>query len=387
MEDVAGERPARSAHAPVPHLIDRRGRLRLAYEPVADLARGTICGYEAVERFPEALPPEAWRTEALRRSLEPDFDAFVVGSVLQVRESLPAGCFLSFNVRAATLLREPVRRVLGRAGALDGLVIELAPRVGRRDEVRLAAAVVELRAAGAAFAIDDVGGDDAVLRPAAIVRPDYVKLSSLLVADVHRAPPRLALLGAIVRMASHFGAAIVAQGVAKIDELDALLQSRVPLVQGPLIGVRAKTLTPVAFGLSAYVRERGGAMLEPGALAPLVEPLATLTAATTAAAAFARDPELRWVTLVDEQRRPIGLIERAAFARGEQPSAELLVVSPANGIVETVRRAMLRPPASRFDPLVCCDADGAYAGIVHVERLVEALARAAEQGSDAPLGG
>jgi EAL domain-containing protein (putative c-di-GMP-specific phosphodiesterase class I) len=375
-----------AAQPPVPHLIDRRGRLRLAFEPVADLARGTICGYEAAQRFPDALPPEAWRTEAVRRGLEPDFDAYVVGSVLHARESLPDGCFLAIDMRAATLLRDPVRRVLARAEALDGLVIELAPRLGRREEARLGGVVDELRAAGARFAIDDVGGDDAVLRPAAIVRPEYVKLSPLLVAQIHRAPQRLALLSGIARMASHFGAAVVAQGVTAVDELDALLRLRIPLAQGPLIGVRAKTLTPIAFGLSSYVRERGAALLEPGALAPLVEPLATLTAASAVGAAFARDPELRWVTLVDERRRPIGLIERAAFARGEQPQRELLLVSPANGIVEAVRRAMHRPPASRFDPLVCCDADGAYAGIVHVERLVEALARAAEREPDAPLG-
>jgi hypothetical protein len=48
---------------------------------------------------------------------------------------------------------------------------------------------------------------------------------------------------------------------------------------------------------------------------------------------------------------------------------------------------MLRPPASRFEPVVCCDADGVYAGIVPVERLVEALARTAEQGTEMPLGG
>lgn len=386
MEETTGELPS---HAPVAQLIDRRGRLRLAYEPIADLARGTICGYEAVERFPEALTPEAWCAAALRRGLEPDYGAFVVASVLQARESLPPGCFLALNIRAATLLREPVRRVLARAEALDGLVIELAPRIGRREEARLAAVIAGLRAAGATFAIDDVGGDDAVLRPAAIVRPEYVKLGPLLVAGLHRDPVRRVLLDGISRLASNFGASIVAQGVAHVDELDALLRLRIPLAQGSLIGVRAKTLTPIAFGLSRYVRGRGAAMLEPGTLAPLVEPLAPLAplaAAAATAAAFDRDPDLHWVTLVDERRRPIGLVERSALARGEPPLTELLLTSASNGIVEVTRRAMLRPAASRFHPLVCCDADGAYAGIVHVERLVEALARAADHGLDEPLG-
>lgn len=386
MGDVL-DQPA--AATPPTQLVDRRGRLRLSFEPIADLARGTICGYEAVERFPRVIDPEQWRTLALRRGLDPDFDAFAVASVLAARESLPDGCFLSCNLRASALLSDPVRRVLLGERSLERLVIELAPDLSRRDEPRLAAVSAELRAAGATFALDDIGGGDdaAVLRPGTIVRPRYVKLSAQLVGDFHTVPERRALLASIERMARHFGIAVIAQGVATVDELDALLRLRVPLAQGPLIGVPAKTLAPVAFGLSRYVRERGAAMLEPGAVAALVEPLATLTAAAAASAAFADDPELRWVTVVDDRGRPHGLIERAAFARGEPPRRELLTVSPATGVVEAVRRALHRPPERRFDPLICCDADGAYTGIVHVERLVEALAQVAESLADQPLGG
>ena len=368
---------------PVAHLIDRRGRCRLVYEPIADLARGTICGYEAVERFPDALPPEAWRTEALRRGLEPDFDAFVVGSVLHARESLPDGCFLSFNVRPATLLREPVRRVLARAKSLDGLVIELVPRLGRRDEARFVACVEELRVAGVRFAVDHVGGEDAALRFVGVVRPALAKLDAKLVADLHRAPAKRTLLYELERIATRFGTTLVALGVSQVEELDALLRLRVPLAQGPLIGVHAKTLTPVAFALSRYVRERGAAMLEPGSLAPLVESAPALPDGDAAAvtAAFAADGGLEWVTLLDENGCPVGLHERAAFARGEPPVGELLVVGATNGIAEVAQRAMLRPASRRFDPLVCCDPGGAYAGLVSLERLVDALAHAAERGA------
>ncbi len=381
-EDGAGGDPPEGP--PVAHLIDRRGRCRLVYEPIADLARGTICGYEAVERFPDALPPEAWRTEALRRGLEPDFDAFVVGSVLQARESLPDGCFLSFNVRPATLLREPVRRVLARAKSLDGLAIELVPRLGRRDEARFVACVEELRAAGARFAVDHVGGEDAALRFVGVVRPALAKLDATLVADLHRAPAKRTLLYELERIATRFGTTLVALGVSQVEELDALLRLRVPLAQGPLIGVRAKTLTPVAFALSRYVRERGAAMLEPGSLAPLVEVAPALSADDRegVAAAFAADAGLQWVALLDPNGRPAGLHERAAFERGEPPVHELLAVGPTNGTAEAAQRAMLRPPERRFDPLVCCDPGGAYAGLVTLERLVDALAQAAEHAAD-----
>jgi EAL domain-containing protein (putative c-di-GMP-specific phosphodiesterase class I) len=367
-----------SGHASVAHLIDRRGHCRLAYEPIGDLARGTICGYEAVERFPDAVTPEAWRTEALRRGLQPDVDAFVVGSVLQARESLPDGCFLTVNIRPAALVREPVRRALARAETLDGLIVELVPRLARRDEGRFVAAVGELRGAGARFAVDHVGGEDGVLRFVGLVRPTMAKLDAALVADLHREPAKRALLYEIERIATRFGTTLVALGVSRTEELDALLRLRVPLAQGPLIGVRAKTLTPIAFALSRYVRERGAAMLAPGSLAPLVEAAPAVASDDRAAAAFAAEPRLEWVVVLDARGRPVGLQQREACRRGDPPIAEPLVVGATNGLAEVAQRAMLRPAATRFHPLVCCDAGGAYAGIVELERLVEALAHAAD---------
>jgi len=335
--------PAAEPELPVAHLLDRRGRCRLVYEPIADLARGTICGYEALERFPDAIGPEAWRTEALRRGLEPDFDAFVVASVLHARESLPEGCFLAFGARPATLLREPVRRALARADGLDGLVIQLVPRVSRRDEPRLVSCVADLRDAGARVAVDHVGGEDAVLRFAGVVRPELAKLDPVLVADLDRLPAKRALLFEIERIASRFGTTLIAKGVRRAEELDALMRLRVPLAQGSLIGVRAKTLTPVAFPLSRYVREHGAAMLQPGSLAPLVE----------------QAPE------------PAGA---PALGAGE-------TFRVTDGLAAATQRALLRPPERRLDPLVCRDASGGYAGIVPFERLVEALVRAAESSS------
>lgn len=140
--------------------------------------------------------------------------------------------------------------------------------------------------------------------------------------------------------------------------------------------MRAKTPTPVAFVLSAYVRERGTALREPGAVAMLVESREPLEGErrVEAAPAFAADPELMWIPLVDERRRPAGLLERGAFERGERAETEALTIAPSSALVEVARRAMLRPAARRFYPLVCCDARGRYLGLVRIERLVERLA-------------
>jgi EAL domain-containing protein (putative c-di-GMP-specific phosphodiesterase class I) len=260
--------------------------------------------------------------------------------VLHARESLPDDCFLAFNIRPATLLREPVRRVLARTGDLDGLVLELVPRVTRRDEARLVACLTELRTVGARLALE-AGGEDAVLRFVGLVRPAFAKLNALLVADLDREPGKRALLYEIERIATRFGTTLVAQGVRRVEELDALLRLRVPLAQGPLIGVRGKTLTPVAFPLSRYARERGAALLERGSLASLVE--------------------------------------RAPLPVGHEPGVPGESFRVTDGLVAATQRALLRPPERRFDPLVCSETNGDHAGVVSFERLVEALARAADR--------
>ncbi len=378
MSNAAEERRAEVAAA---HLVDRRGRCRLTYEPIADLARGTICGYEALVRFPEAIDPERWRVEAVRRGLVPDLDAFVLASVLHARESLPPDCFLTFNVDAETLLREPVRNLIARAGRLDALVVELSPHVDSGLVPGLLDVVAALRRAGATIAIDQVGGDVGVLAASA-VRPEFVKLHPRLVAGVERDGTARALIEGIGELANRFDAWVVAQGVEQIDQLEALMALRVPLAQGPLIGVGAKTLTPVAFVLSAYVRERGAELAAPGPLAALLQRSPSIDrdrdpriVSIALSATFGANPALRYIPLV-EGERPVGMAERSAHQRGEPPVDDVLVVSLSARVPDVALRAIARPPVTRFHPLACCDQRGRFMGMVPVERLVAVLAAA-----------
>lgn len=379
----SGRAPDRSDEVvSVSHLIDRRGRCRLAYEPVADLARGVICGFEARARFPDAMDADRWRREALYRGLEPDFDAFVVSSVLAARESLPDDCFLSFDIGPRTLVREPVQRVLDGAGRLDRLVVELSSLGSQVAEAELAEATRRLRFAGATIAVDNVGGGTATLRQIAIVRPEFVKLDPALVRGLHRDDAKLVIVDTIGHLASQLDAWVVAQGVSQVEELDQLIALRAPLAQGSLIGVSTKTLTRIGFALSAYVRDRGAAATTPGALVALLERVAPLerdAAAGERADRFAADPGLQHLPVVDARRRPVGMLERGAALRGEDPIGEVLVVAPSGRIPELAQRAMLRPPEVRFHPVVCCDVQGRYLGLVRLERLVAALAQARER--------
>ena len=51
-----------------------------------------------------------------------------------------------------------------------------------------------------------------------------------------------------------------------------------------------------------------------------------------------------------------------------------LRVHPSAGVVETLQRALTRPPAQRFDPVVCTDPTGDVLGVLRVEDLASAAA-------------
>src|SRR5881409_1290279 len=132
-------------------------RLRLQFQPIADLTCGEVAGYEALARF-DVEPhrgPDAWFAASGGQGRLDE---------LAVVRALPAGRFLAVNVTPAALLTELVQRAFAQAGDLHGVVVELAaPAVGV-NAAALAAALGPLRAAGAGVAVDDAGAAAARLR-------------------------------------------------------------------------------------------------------------------------------------------------------------------------------------------------------------------------------
>ena len=74
------------------------------------------------------------------------------------------------------------------------------------------------------------------------------------------------------------------------------------------------------------------------------------------------------------QGRPSGLVSRADHQRRDAPVRSLMLVSREMPLAAVGRRAMARPTARRFDPLMCCDEAGRYAGLVRIERILDSLA-------------
>jgi hypothetical protein len=98
-------------------VLDDPSRHRLAFQPVADLQRGTVAGYEALSRFagPPDAGPDVWFEAAGRLGLGAELDARVLERVVGLRPELPPNCFLTVNLDPNHLVTGPVQWALAAA--------------------------------------------------------------------------------------------------------------------------------------------------------------------------------------------------------------------------------------------------------------------------------
>lgn len=346
---------------------------RIVFQPIVDLTRREVVGYEALARFGESgqRTPTPYLAAAERCGRAEDLEAHLLGQALAARDGLPAGCFLAVNLSPALLASPVVLALLRAAGDLTGLVLELTEHVPVDNLSSLRRRVDSLRDRGALLALDDTGAGWSGLRQVAELRPDIVKLDKSLVSDVDRDEVKQGLVELVGQFVSRLGSRLLVEGVERFEELDAVARLGVPLAQGWLLGrpsQRWSSLPPAVEAALAdrtnhsAVRAQIGNQLD--RTAPCVPHLATI--------GFLPG-EPREVVVVDDELHPTLLWVRNL--ESESPSGWLHPVTLALADEQAdvlVARAMTRPAQTRFDPVACVDARGQYVGLVHVEHLVTA---------------
>lgn len=340
--------------------------IRPVFQPIVDLRRSAVKGYEMLARFANdpAGTPLQWLATAERHGLTNALEASLVATGIAAREHLPRGTYLSINVSPSALVSSDVRAVLDAApGGLQQLVVEVSEQKPVDDYDELATVLDLARAAGARVAVDDAGAGYASLQHVLRLRPEYVKLDRGLIADADADPAKLALIEAVGLFAARLDASLVAEGIERRAEQEILAGLAVPLGQGFLFGRPGPSLVrdvPIA-GLRAINGDLAG-LLE-GQPAPTMD--AGLLSAGAEPPAGARG---QVVVVLDREGRPSGLLvpEGGGWAHREQPLAASLE-EPA---LSVARRALARPTTTRLDPVCACLPDGRFAGLVGVERLL-----------------
>jgi EAL domain-containing protein (putative c-di-GMP-specific phosphodiesterase class I) len=349
------------------------------FQPIIDLVRGTVVGYEALARF-DGYPvsdPMEWFAAAHLHGRGAELESLTLRQALTAREALPSGTFLAVNIGPDVIGHPEVERVWREQGSLDGVVIELTEHARIDSYVALTPILDRLRRAGALIALDDAGAGYAGLQHMVGIKPHLIKLDRQLISGIDDDETKRALVEMIGAFAVRIHAEVLAEGIEEDGELETLVSLGVTLAQGYLL---ARPALPWA-ELDVAASERLLLRRVPAprdTLRLLVQETVVVRDLASAHAAFA-EPELPTqngaspVVLVDADSMPLAVIDAHGvrpLTNGQAPLTQDTTVARA------ARQAVERIPTQRFGPLLCVDDEGRFVGVVPMERVVGYLADA-----------
>ena len=210
------------------------------FQPVVMLESGDLTGVEALTRF-HAVPyrsPDLWFAEAHRVGLGVELELAAARRAIALLPRLPATSKLALNFGPDAIDDPRLLEVITSSDPAR-LIIELTEHDAIDSYPRLRASIMNLRKTGVRFALDDVGTGYSNLAHVINFAPDIMKLDIELVRGIDIDPVRRSLARAMVSLGLETGAEVIAEGVEREGERDALLAVGVPMGQGFLFGRRS----------------------------------------------------------------------------------------------------------------------------------------------------
>lgn len=353
--------PSEWQHA-IETLLSGGARPAVHLQPIVDLHRGSVAGYEALARFPgpPSAPPDRWFLEASRLGLSVELERDVIEIALRQLQALPPAAFLSINVSPSFLASPAWHRLISDYPRLDRLVIELTEHNAVEHFQIAHTAIKGARQRGALLAVDDTGAGYTSLQQVMRLRPDFVKLDREVIAHCDRNSARAAMIEAVASVATRIDAWVVAEGVETQAELRCLMRLGIPLAQGWLLGRPAGWMTAVPQEALEIISSRRQRASDTALASAILDAWPNL--------AQKGDPltlPQKLTLVLDAEQRPVSWMGAGA-SRATRP----LTAKSHTPLKALAKRAIARPEASRFLPVVCVDDDGRYLGVVRIEQVI-----------------
>lgn len=385
--------------------IIAKERITTLFQPIFNLRTGDIWGCEALSRVigkspfegPEALFAAAGQYQmtarleklcrqqalqnAYRRCIEPPITLNVCPSVLQCPEH-EKGLTLSLIEELADFKNK--------------VILELTERYYIRDNKQFSATVDYYRRQGFRIAIDDLGSGFAGLNMLIQIEPYIVKIDRLLIADIHQSPKKRMLIESLVSFCRRINALVVAEGIERLEELEALINMDIDLGQGFLLARPAVYPGDCSSDARACIvdskRKRLGGnrcgysdnIID--ALVRYVEPVELNQAVLEVAERFKKDATLCCLPVV-KGAVPVGIIHKNKlfFKLGQRFGNDLFSHKAVKAVMESAllfdsgaplekvsRSVLTRDQNSVYDAVVVVQ-NGAYKGIVKINQLLERI--------------
>lgn len=212
------------------------GSLTLEYQPIVRLASREVVAVEALVRWRRSgvtLPAADWVERVEELGVGADLDRFVLeraaAQVARWRRH-PDSRDLRVTVNLCPgSLRDPgfAAEALGIVAAAglsaDALCVEVGAAAFTHEDAATLANLQALRDAGVEVAVGDFGTEMGALTRLAALPVDSVKLDTSLVATIDRGPMDRDAAAAVIDLARGVGVELVAEGIERFEQREALV--------------------------------------------------------------------------------------------------------------------------------------------------------------------
>lgn len=212
--------------------------LHMVYQPIYDLDRAAIAGFESLSRF-TATPtrsPDLWFHDAHAVGLGVELELKAIENALTIMPRLNDGLDLAVNASPETILDPRLEKILSNMDRVSHLVLEITEHAAVERYEEIASRLKPYRDKGLQIAVDDAGAGYASFRHILNLEPDRIKLDMSLTRDIDIDPARRALAAALIHFTVDTGSTLVAEGVETAAEAATLIELGVEKAQGYFLG-------------------------------------------------------------------------------------------------------------------------------------------------------
>lgn len=240
------------------------GHLLLHYQPILDLSRGAILGFEALVRWKDRergmISPGAFIPTAERSGLIGALGAWVLQRAAQdgvAWRSMGFSPRVSVNVSVPQLMAQDfaarVKEILDRARALPEMMeIEVTESIFAEDMSLVVRVLDDIRAFGVSIAIDDFGTGYSNFAALKQLPVQKIKVDQSIIRQIESDGDVRAIARAARELGRAFDVEMLAEGVEKASQVAVLRELDYALMQGFYFA------RPVPFDAATELLRRGG---------------------------------------------------------------------------------------------------------------------------------
>ena len=241
----------------------RQGQITSLFQPIVDLDKYAIWGYEALSRGPEETSlysPLALFDMAEKYGLLKNLESLCIRSASHQFNKLGLSGKLFVNISHEVLIagsqieKQVVDLLLNSQLQPENVVIELTERSSTDDINALIEAAAIFRKLGFEIAIDDLGSGYSSLQLWSELKPDYVKIDRHFIQDIDTDNTKQEFVRAMHAMSQITHTRILAEGVETRGELEVLKNIGLGLFQGYLFAKPAAE--PAQLDFTDYSSQR-----------------------------------------------------------------------------------------------------------------------------------